>query len=181
MLILAVSEDCHLRQLDDGDADELHALVEANRTYLSAWMPWAAEQTAAQTADFIREARRRAADEDGPTLAIVCDDRIAGVVGCHGIDWEHGSTSLGYWLAERHQGRGIVTRAVRALVEHALDEWRLQRIEIRVATGNARSRAVARRLGFREEGVEPQAQQVAGRTHDLAVYVLRADDRPSGG
>jgi hypothetical protein len=44
-----------LRLLDDADAGELQALIEANRAHLSQWMPWAAgatlESTSARSCD----------------------------------------------------------------------------------------------------------------------------------
>ena len=52
-----------------------------------------------------------------------------------------------YWLAESHNGKGIMTMAVRTLVDIGFVEYHLQRIEIRCATGNLRSRKIADRLG----------------------------------
>jgi hypothetical protein len=43
-----------LRLLEEADADELYAVVGANRGYLAEWMPWAAGQTLADTLEFIR-------------------------------------------------------------------------------------------------------------------------------
>ena len=50
------------------------------------------------------------------------------MIGYHGIDWENGSTSLGYWLGEGFQGQGIVTAACRTLVDHAFEELNLNRV-----------------------------------------------------
>jgi ribosomal-protein-serine acetyltransferase len=55
----------HLRLLEEADAEELNALIDANRAYLARWMPWAQEQTLAQTLDFIRATRQQIADNDG--------------------------------------------------------------------------------------------------------------------
>ena len=78
------------------------------------------------------------------------------------------SAEIGYWLAEPHNGRGHMTAACLALVDHGFDALRLYRAVIRAATGNAPSRAVAERLGFRLEGVEREAQLVKGEFVDLA-------------
>jgi ribosomal-protein-serine acetyltransferase len=170
-----ISDDADLRLLRDADAKELHELIEANRAYLAAWLPWAAEQSFADTLGFIQETRAQLEGNDGFQVAILVEGRIAGVVGYTDVDWEERSTSIGYWLAAQHQGRGTMSAAVAALTDHALSVWELRRVTIRVATENARSRAVPERLGYREESTLPKAQRVGGRDLDLTLYVMTAE------
>ena len=177
----ALPDGCRLRLLEETDADELHRLVEANRAYLAPWMQWAAEQTPEATLEFIRLTRRQAAENSGFQAAIVCDDLIVGVAGFHRVDWAHRSATAGYWLDERHQGRGIMTHAVRTLVDHAFGDWSLNRVEIRAATDNGRSRAIPERLGFREEGVLREAERIGDRYNDLVVYGMLASEWVQGG
>jgi ribosomal-protein-serine acetyltransferase len=172
MLRFELSGDCHLRLLEESDANELFALIDSDRAYLSRWLPWAPGQDLEGTLEFIRRTRRQLADSTGLTVAIVCDGAVAGILGLEPIDWTHRSTSVGYWLGERYQGRGIMTRAVGAAVDHAVSVWKLNRIEIRAAEENARSRAIPRRLGFREEGVLREAERVGDRYLDIVVYSM---------
>jgi ribosomal-protein-serine acetyltransferase len=165
-----------LRRLTEGDADELYRLIDENRAHLSSWLPWAADHTREATREFIRLTQRQAAANDGFQAALVCDGAIVGVAGFLGVNWPHGSTSIGYWLSERHQGRGLMTGAVRTLVGHAFGEWDLHRVEIRAATGNLRSRRIPERLGFREEGVVREAERIGERYNDLAVYGILAPE-----
>jgi ribosomal-protein-serine acetyltransferase len=164
---LALTSDTHLRPLEEADADELHALIEANRAHLACWLPWADGQTHADTLDFIHE---QESAEDSFQQAIVCDGEIVGVVGFVGVDRVNRSTRIGYWLAEARQGRGTMTRAVAALVDYAFETFELNRVEVRVAVENQRSRAIPERLGFREEAVFRRSQAVGGRHLDLAIY-----------
>ena len=69
-----------------------------------------------------------------------------------------------------------MTAAVRALTDHALTVWELNRVEIRVASENRRSRAIPERLGFREEGTLREAHRVGDRHVDLVVYSMLAAD-----
>ena len=172
----SISATCRLRLLEESDAVELHALIEANRELLAPWLPWAAGQTFEDTLAFIRRTREQLDGDDGFQLAIVCGDEIAGVVGYREVDWEQRSTSLGYWLGAQHQGRGTMTEAVRALVDHAISDWGLDRVEIRAAVENRRSRAIPERLGFRLERTLPEAELVAGRQLDSAVYAISAGE-----
>jgi ribosomal-protein-serine acetyltransferase len=101
---------------------------------------------------------------------------MAGVIGYISVGWSNRATSLGYWLAEELQGEGTMTAAVRVLTDHALAEWDLNRVEIRAASGNRRSRAIPERLRFRAEGTLRQAERVGDRYVDSVVYSMLAED-----
>jgi ribosomal-protein-serine acetyltransferase len=171
-----LSEGFCLRLLDEDDAPELHALIDANRPRLAKWLPWAGAQAPRDTIEFVRRTRKQLADNDGFQVGVFTGEAIAGVVGYPGVDWQNRSTSLGYWLGEEYQGRGTMTLAVRALVDHALSAWRLNRVQIRAAEENQPSRAIPERLGFRQDGVLRGAELVEGRYLDSVVYSMLAAD-----
>jgi ribosomal-protein-serine acetyltransferase len=161
-----------VRPLEAADATELYALIEASRDYLARWMPWAAGQDLAATEKFIAETEAQIARNDGFQAAVAPEAQIVGVAGFHSIDWTNRNTSIGYWLAEHAQGKGTMTTVVRALIDHAFTEWNLHRIEIHCAPANHRSRAIPKRLGFREEAVLKEAELVGGRWLDSVIYGL---------
>jgi ribosomal-protein-serine acetyltransferase len=167
-----------LRLLEESDAEELFALVDANREHLEPWMPWVPnERSADDVLPFIRGTRKQIGDNEGFQTAIVSPDgHIVGIVGFHGVDWLNRRTSIGYWIARDHQGRGTTTLAVRALIDHAFGTWNLNRVTIEAAVDNARSRAVPERLGFVHEGTLRAAGRVGERTMDHAVYAVLAAD-----
>jgi len=175
---LPLSDGRALRVLEQSDVDDLYALIEANRGHLARWLPWAAEQTRAGTLRFIRTTRAQIDESNGFHAVILDRERPVGVVGFHAVDWQHRSTSLGYWLAEEAQGRGTMSEAVRAMVDHALGVWRLNRVEIRASVENERSRALIERLGFRYEGAARQAFRLGDGYHDDAVYSMLAAEWP---
>ena len=164
-----------LRTLDDADAEELFALIDANRAYLAHWMPFVGQtRGAADSLAFVRAARRQYEENRGMQLALVQGEQIIGVAGFHAIDWTRRSTSIGYWLAADRQGAGTMTTAVSALLDYAFDRWELTRVEIRAGVANRRSRAIPERLGFREEGVLRAAERIGTRVIDHVVYVMTA-------
>ena len=146
--------------------------------HLSEFMPWAAGQTLENTRAFIESTRARLLTNNGFECAIVRDGRIVGMVGYHFVHWDNRSTSMGYWLAAAEQGRGTMTAAVRALVDHAFGAWNLNRVEIEAAVENDRSRALVRRLGFREEGIRRQVERVGDRFLDHVVHSMLASEWP---
>ena len=175
MLTIPVTDRCRLVPLDLADADELFALTDANRGYLRQWLPWLdSVRRVDDTRTFIRAAQAQAARNDGVQLALRVDGCIAGIVGHHQIDWRNRITSLGYWIGEAYQGRGLTTAACRVLITRAFDAARLNRVEIRCASGNHRSRAIPVRLGLREEGRLRDAEWLYEHFVDHVVYAALA-------
>jgi ribosomal-protein-serine acetyltransferase len=104
------------------------------------------------------------------------DGQIVGVVGFHAIDWINRSTSIGYWLTAEAQGRGLMSAAVRVLVDHAFRVWELHRVTIEVVVGNERSRAIPERLGFTQEAVLKEAKLIRDSYEDTRLYAMLAPD-----
>jgi ribosomal-protein-serine acetyltransferase len=179
VLSYPIDEQRHLRLLEARDVDELHAVIEQNREYLSRWMPWALDQKLDVLREFIRRSLEQLARDEGFQLAIIDRGRIVGVTGFNRLDWRNRSTSIGYWIAESAQGRGTVTEAVRALTNHAFTTWKLHRVEIHAGVENERSRAIPERLGFTHEGVLREAERVGERYIDHAVYAMLSADWPN--
>ena len=126
--------------------------------------------------DFIERCRRQDRDANGFQCSIRLNGTIVGAVGYLPVNHQDRKVELGYWVAERYQGRGIVTRAVRALTDYAFSEMNLNRVEIRAAAGNRRSRAVAERLGFELEGITQQGHRLGDRFLDYAFYGMLKRD-----
>lgn len=177
MLTHTLSADSHLRLLEESDADELYALLDANRAHLRRWLPFIDSTTSpADSLGFIRSTRKQLSDNQGYSLAIVYQGRIVGCCGYHNINWINKKTSIGYWLGEDAQGKGLVTAAVRALLDNAFHNWGLNRVEIRAAVGNVKSQAIPRRLGFTEEGIVKESEWLYDRYVDHIAFAMLASE-----
>src|SRR5690606_11605413 len=125
---------------------------------------------------FISTTLAQIASDNGFHTAIRWSGRIVGIVGTHRIDWANKATSLGYWLDKDAQGRGIMTRACAAYIDHLFGELQLHRIEIHCATENSKSRAILERLGFVAEGIARDSERVNGRFVSHVVYSLLSSE-----
>lgn len=173
----ALGENAGLRILKLDDAGELFALIERNRHRLGKYLPWVhSTRSAADVEGFLRAAATQHEAGLGFHAAILWHGRLAGCTGMHPIDQGHRNTSLGYWVDEATQGKGLVTRATAEMVRICFTDYRLHRVEIRCASCNDRSAAVPQRLGFREEGLLRGAQLVNGQWFDLRVFGRLATD-----
>lgn len=177
MFSYKVAEDIELKILEIKYADELYALLDRNRAYLGKWLPWVkGTDNPEPIKQFISQALLQFAENNGFHCGIFYKGTIAGCIGLHKIDWKNRHTSIGYWLGGEYQGRGIMTRACSSLVDYALRELQLNRVEIRAGVMNDKSRAIPVRLGFIYEGTIRQAEQIEDRYIDHAVYGMLAAD-----
>ena len=163
-----------LRRLAVEDASALFAVVDRDRERLGAWFPWV-EATRSQRDEeaWIRHLRMDPEARDG--LGIFVGDDLVGGAGLL-VDPFRIVGEIGYWIRTDHEGRGLVTAAVRVLLREGFDLVGLHRITIRAGVDNARSRAIPERLGFREEGVLRGEGRGSGGFYDLVVYGLLEDE-----
>lgn len=169
-LYLEIGDDAFVRTYTLDDAATVFALVDAERERLRRWMPWVdATETVEDQRRWIE--RSIGAEHDREANGIwLTDGTLVGTIGLSVNTLENGG-EIGYWIAEPYEGRGLVTRACAAMLDFAFDRLRLHRVMIRAAVANARSRAIAERLGFTEEGVLREAGLVdTGEYLDLVVY-----------
>jgi ribosomal-protein-serine acetyltransferase len=176
MFVLPVDDEIDLVLAEERHAEEVADLITRNQERLARWEPWA-EQRATATAlrSFIRSSLEGFAAGTQVQTYIRVDGRLVGSCGLRVSSYAR-SAEVGYWLDGGHEGRGVASRSVRALVSAAFRERRLVRMELRTAVDNARSRALAERLGFVNEGVQRGAQTFSNRRVDMVVYAVLATE-----
>jgi ribosomal-protein-serine acetyltransferase len=161
--------------LDLSDVDELFTLTDRSRKTLREWLPFVDKvKTVEDTEQFVRNAMQQYADNNGIQAGIYYDGKLAGVIGYHQVNWQHKWTSIGYWLGSDFVGKGLVTNSMRAFIDFAFDYLKLNRIEVRVAVGNIRSRTIPKVLGFNEEGRLRDAEWLYDHHVDQVVYGITA-------
>jgi len=175
---ITVDENISLEFLEAIHAESLCNLVNANRDYLRVWLPWVDRmQTVANFQQYIINCNKQAEEQTDFGYAIVVDKNIVGRIGMHHINRQNKIGEIGYWLADGQQGRGIITKCCKALIQHGFTTLGLNRIEIKCALGNDRSRAIAEKLQFKPEGILRQAEWLNGKFVDLHLYALLREDQ----
>lgn len=165
-----------LRRLVPDDVEEMWMTVERELDRLAIWMPWASLNATIEGQRSWLESVSSAEDSlEGCGLFV--DGRFVGGVGL--MPGKYGiAAEIGYWIDSEHEGRGLVTRAVEALIGIGFDELRVHRIVIRCGVDNDRSCAIPERLGFTREGVERGGGLGSAGYYDHYVYSLLRDEWP---
>lgn len=166
-----------MRAWREDDIDAALRIVLENREHLQTYMQWMTPDYSIEHArKFIFEGIKNRLDKVTLGLALVEDGDLIGSTGFNRLDWNAKVCEIGYWIDHRHEGKGVITKACKAMIAYAFDELEMNRVEIRCSTENVRSAAVPERLGFKLEGTLRQAEVLNGKAHDFLIFGLLAED-----
>jgi RimJ/RimL family protein N-acetyltransferase len=174
------TERLRLRGPRRGDSGPLHAAIEETLDQLVPWLPWARPgHSRAETRRYLRAARaawaRRTSFEF--VIELAAGGTMLGVTSLHRIDWMRRSAGIGYWIRRSREGQGFATEACEAVLAHAFDALRINRVEALIALANKPSQRVVEKLGFTREGVAREAELIDGEFLDHYQYSLLDGDR----
>ncbi|MBO0821805.1 MAG: GNAT family N-acetyltransferase [Nocardiopsaceae bacterium] len=154
------------------DTEEFVAAARASRALHRPWLfPPDTPETFAEYLD-------RAAREDYAAYLIrdTGSGRLVGFVNVTQIvRGALQSAFAGYGAFAGHEGRGLMTQGLAAVLGEAFGSLRLHRVEASIQPGNARSIALVQRLGFEKEGFSPRYLLVDGAWRDHERWAIRAE------
>ncbi len=84
--------------------------------------------------------------------------------------------TLGYWMGQRHAGKGHMTEAVSGALRFAFGDLALHRVEAACLPNNEPSRRLLERVGFRREGEARAYLRINGQWADHLLYGILSSD-----
>ncbi|WDZ84182.1 GNAT family N-acetyltransferase [Micromonospora cathayae] len=179
MFAVSLTEDAQLRPLEPWQAEEFLAHIDRAREYVDPWIPWATRSTDPDSARAVlqRYADGQAADSMR-IYGIWLDGVLVGGTMFVSFHTDTGNCEIGCWLEPAAEGRGLITRAARLMIDWAFRERGMHRVQWVNAAHNVRSANVARRLGMSLDGVMRSAFPYRGQRHDNQVWSVLADEWP---
>ncbi|RLL65618.1 GNAT family protein [Streptomyces sp. Z26] len=178
MLATSLGDDgAELCPVEPWRAAEFLAHIDRGREFIGRYngLPDVVTDLASSRA-YLREYADRAAADTGRLHGIRLDGALVGGVLLRTLDTVQGTAEAGCWLEPSAVGRGLVTRAVRVLVDWAVEERGVHRVEWWAASANLPSIAVARRLGMTRDGVLRESYAYRGTRHDMEVWSVLAPE-----
>jgi ribosomal-protein-serine acetyltransferase len=181
MFSVQIAERAELRPLEPWQVEEFLAHMDRARATVDPWIPWAGVSTDLGSAKATLQRYADLAGRDaGRLFGIWLDGTLVGGTMFVSFDAEAGHCEIGCWLEPAGQGRGLVTSAVRVLIDWAVHTRGIHRVEWRCRPDNTASANVARRLGMRLDGVHREAYPYRGVRYDTEVWSLLAPEVPAG-
>ncbi|MBV1853682.1 GNAT family N-acetyltransferase [Catellatospora sp. NEAU-YM18] len=175
MFALPLTATAQLRPLEPWHAEEFLANLDRCRDHIKPWVgaSFVAEDLSQARNVLERYADRRTRDNGGIWGIWDCDRLVGGVMFVS-LDAKQGVCEAGCWLEPGAEGQGLVTRAAELILDWAIGERGIQRVEWHTKAGNVRSIAVAKRLGMSRDAVlrSTDPDGLGGRTDSEIWSVL---------
>ena len=164
-----------LRPLQPGDAQAIARYAGDRRiaaNTLSIPHPYSLDMAR----DFIAYSQRGEADGSDFVFALLRKPQreLVGVIGLRPRDGR--AAEIGYWTGVPFWGRGYMSEALRAVIEHSFGELGLRRVYASHFAGNPASGRVMQKAGMRYEARLRQHVVRWGEAHDLLVYGLLREE-----
>jgi ribosomal-protein-serine acetyltransferase len=176
---ITIDQDLVLHPARPSDAPDLFSLIDQGRLYLREWLPFIDHSfSASDTALYLRNVTAPGNLHD-QVYTIRHKGRVAGIIGYKEIDRINNKLEIGYWLGEHFQGKGIMLRSCKTLVDKAFTSMGMNRVQVRVAVGNDKSSRIPTQLGFTLEGIMREGEWLRGQFVDLQVYSMLRREWPT--
>lgn len=176
-----------LRAPRTSDIGELRRLLRSNHAHLKPWnpLPRPGEDPSSITEVSNQILRQRREWKSGRSFTFMLSaksdpSRFIGKIALSGImrGAMHGAY-LGYWMDAEHQGKGLCTEAIGAVLDFAFGPAELHRVQAAIMPRNARSLRVIEKLGFRREGFAERYLNIAGRWEDHILFARTREEHVS--
>ncbi|GGY05787.1 GNAT family N-acetyltransferase [Streptomyces anandii] len=178
MYAISLGDDgAELRPLEPWHAEEFLAHLNRGREFITRHIPFGANVTDTESARAVLRsyADKRAADS-GFLHGLWLEGKLVGGLLFRVFDAAAGMCEAGCWLEPAGTGRGLVTRGARVLIDWAVEERGMHRVEWHVSSANEASIAVARRLGMSREGVLRESYPYRGVRQDTEIWAVLAPE-----
>lgn len=179
MYAIPLGDDgAELRPLEPWQAEEFLAHMDRGREFIGArnGLPDVVTDLESSRA-FLRLYAEKVAADTGRICGIwSAEGTLVGAVILRTLNTTSGRAEAGCWLEPAGVGKGLVTRAARALIDWAIEVRGIRRVEWVVSSANEPSIAVARRLGMTRDGVLRESYAYRGEVYDEEVWSVLAPE-----
>jgi len=171
-MTIKIDSDLELRLLELSDSIDIFNSIDKQRAYLGKWLPFVEfTQKPEDSENFVKSMVNTQKETFEFTFTIRKQGEFVGLIGFKDSDKSNKKTEIGYWLSQKYQKEGIVTKSVEKLCNFAFQEQGFNTVQIKCAIENTASINIPKRLGFKYEGIERNGELLTGNVYtDLEVY-----------
>lgn len=170
-----------IRLIKPADAEEYFEFISQNRKRIETYFPVTAKANSSLIATKAHiEERMKQAEEKKFLLFVIRDEiknEFAGIIFLKDIEWNIPKAEVGFFTAEKYEGKGIISKSLNLLKDFSFNEYGINKLFMRIAPDNIRSKSVAERNGFTLEGtLRKDFKSFNGELIDVMYYGMLKED-----
>ena len=122
----------------------------------------------------IHSIEQKLSSNEGINWAITLkgNNTLIGFIGHYRIKWEHFRSEIGYMLSPDFQGKGIITEAVKLVVDYGFNDMNMHSLEAVIDPKNIASARVLEKNNFIKEAHYKENEFFDGRFINSIIYSL---------
>jgi len=165
-----------LRVVTMGDLEDMFAY--SSDEEVTRFLRWGPHRALEETESYIRGVLREYEEgKDGPWGIEYRDTgRLVGSIHLMKINAQHCKAEIGFVLSRSYWNRGLMSEALKRVLEHSFESIGLNRIEGLCLVDNLAGIRVMKKLGMRQEGVLREYSYQKGAFRDFVVYSMLKRD-----
>lgn len=172
-MILHINNNLRLELTAERHAAPLYVALDNERERLSEFLPWIDDmKTVADFTSYIKNCEWLYEQKKEVSFIMILEETPVGRIGLHHLNLQNKMGAIGYWITSNAEGKGVVTRSCKKIIDYGFNNLGLHRIECKVATTNLKSKAIPEKLHFKKEGILRDAEWVNNKYNDLFLYSL---------
>lgn len=155
----------YFRPADPAFAAAYFAMIERNRAHIAPYFPKTLKATEdeASVITYFKQIQSESAQRSFFSFIIFEKetDAVLGNIFIKSIDWRVPMCEMAYFIDAAHTGRGIATKAMEVMISYCFDQFKMEKIFLRIVPENTASMRLAEKLGFQLEGRLRSAYRVS--------------------
>lgn len=161
-----------LRRITNDDVNEIFEL--RSNPKIMQYIPRPLVKTKEEALTHIAMIDEKINANEGINWAITLKNssKLIGIIGHFRIRPEHFRSEIGYMLLPEFQGRGIISEAVKEVVNYGFDVMQLHSIEAIIDPENLASEKVLQKNGFTKEAHLKENEYYEGQFLDTVIYSI---------
>lgn len=168
---LIIDDEITLKTVQLDDVEYRYKVIDENREFLKKWLGWLDfYEKPEDLLKYTKVCQERENKKEAFAFGIYYLNEFVGCIEIQDINYRNKKCEIGYWLSKKFNGKGIMSRSCKAVINYIFEELKLNKISILAATENHQSQAIPEKLKFIKEGTLMDNECLYGKFVDDYIY-----------
>jgi ribosomal-protein-serine acetyltransferase len=166
-----------VRLINKKDASSFNSLVSNNKSRINNYLPKTTKANSDLESTVLYIDQKIEQAEAKENFCFVIEDveanELVGAIFLKSFDWSVPKCELGYFIDEKYEGKGVISKALKEIIDYCFLILKLNKLFLRTAVDNIGSKKVAEKNGFVKEGMlRKDFMTESGELIDVIYYGL---------